>query len=133
MVLTKKQQLVLDFIKKFINSHGYSPSYREIMTGLEMRSIATVAEHVNNLVAKGYLAKKDGSARSLEPVTPSALRIGSEGGIAGTVPANKIDIAATASGDVQYLFRRKLAEYENNPAATAILKEAIDLLGIKLF
>lgn len=63
---TKKQAELLDFISQFIAEHGYGPSYREIMSGLDYSSVATVAVHVNNLVANGQLIKKDRSARSLE-------------------------------------------------------------------
>ncbi len=65
---TKKQKLLLDYITDFINQHGYSPSYREIKTGLNYNSVATVALHINSLVARGHLIKRDHSARSLEPV-----------------------------------------------------------------
>jgi SOS-response transcriptional repressor LexA len=65
---TKKQKTLLDFIETFINEHGYSPSYREIMLGLNYKSVATVALHVNSLIKRGHLRKRDHSARSLEPV-----------------------------------------------------------------
>lgn len=65
---TKKQRELLDFIARFIEEHGYSPSYREIMTGLNYTSVATVAVHVNNLIRRGHLRKRDRSARSLEVV-----------------------------------------------------------------
>ena len=65
---TKKQKELLDFIAAFIAEHGYSPSYREIMTGLNYSSVATVALHVNNLIKRGHLRKRDRSARSLEIV-----------------------------------------------------------------
>lgn len=63
---TKKQHELLGFIEKFIAEKGYGPSYREIMIGCNYTSVATVALHVNNLVKKGLLIKKDRSARSLE-------------------------------------------------------------------
>lgn len=63
---TKKQKELLAFIEKFISEHGYSPSYREIMTGLNYTSVATVSLHVNNLIKRGHLRKRDHSARSLE-------------------------------------------------------------------
>lgn len=63
---TKKQQELLEFIEQFIAEHGYSPSYREIMTGCSYTSVATVALHVNNLIARGHVIKRDKSARSLE-------------------------------------------------------------------
>lgn len=49
--------------------HGYGPSYREIMMAQGYRSVATVAEHINNLIARGHLRKRDRSARSLEVVS----------------------------------------------------------------
>jgi hypothetical protein len=67
---TKKQKELLGFIENFINEHGYSPSYREIMSGLNYTSVATVSLHVNNLIARGHLRKRDRSARSLEVVAP---------------------------------------------------------------
>ncbi len=68
---TKKQRELLTFIENFIGEHGYSPSYREIMSGLRYTSVATVALHVNNLIKRGHLRKRDHSARSLEVVAPS--------------------------------------------------------------
>src|SRR5205085_11890925 len=68
---TKKQRELLTFIESFINEHGYSPSYREIMTGLNYTSVATVALHVNNLIKRGHIQKRDNAARSLEVVTHS--------------------------------------------------------------
>jgi repressor LexA len=65
---TKKQYELLAYIKLFTAKHGYSPSYREIMTGLDYTSVATVALHVNSLIKRGHLKKRDRSARSLEVV-----------------------------------------------------------------
>jgi SOS-response transcriptional repressor LexA len=68
---TKKQKELLTFIEEFINVRGYSPSYREIMQGLNYTSVATVALHVGNLIKRGHLQKRDRSARSLEVVKPA--------------------------------------------------------------
>lgn len=65
---TKKQRELLTFIESFIEEHGYSPSYREIMAGQGYSSVATVALHVNSLIARGHIKKRDNSARSLEVV-----------------------------------------------------------------
>lgn len=66
MKLTKKQLAVLEFIENFEEEKGYSPSYREIVMGLGLSSVSAVAEHIDNLVAKGVLKKNPGEARSLE-------------------------------------------------------------------
>lgn len=68
---TKKQRELLTFIETFIAEHGYGPSYREIMRGCNYTSVATVAAHVNNLIVRGHLTKRDRSARSLEVVKGS--------------------------------------------------------------
>lgn len=82
---TKKQRELLTFIEAFIGEHGYSPSYREIMNGLSYTSVATVALHVNNLIKRGHLRKRDHSARSLElveqpaaPIKTNAIKPGEE-------------------------------------------------------
>ncbi len=64
--LTKKQLAVLDFLQDFTEEKGYSPSYREIMSGLGLSSVSAVAEHIDNLISKGVLKKVPGAARSLE-------------------------------------------------------------------
>lgn len=70
---TKKQQQLLGFIQEFIAEHGYSPSYREIMNGLNYNSVATVALHINSLIKRGHLQKRDHSARSLEVVKGAGI------------------------------------------------------------
>lgn len=71
---SKKQRELLSFIDTFIKSHGYGPSYREVMQSLDYRSVSTVAKHIDNLVKKGHLIKRDGSARSLEVVGGSEVK-----------------------------------------------------------
>lgn len=66
---SKKQRELLSFVDGFIQGHGYGPSYREIMRALGYKSVSTVAIHIDGLIAKGYLNKRDHSARSLEVVS----------------------------------------------------------------
>lgn len=71
---SKKQRELLVFIEGFIKGNGYGPSYREIMRALDYKSVSTVAVHVDGLIARGLLRKKDNSARSLEIVVNSATQ-----------------------------------------------------------
>jgi len=66
---TKRQRELLNFVDGFIQGHGFGPSYREIMRALGYKSVSTVAIHIEGLITKGYLRKRDNSARSLEVVT----------------------------------------------------------------
>lgn len=66
-MLTPKQKQILDFIEKFTKDNDYAPSYREIAENFGFSSVATVAEHVENLKIKGYLTNDEGY-RSLRVV-----------------------------------------------------------------
>jgi len=66
---SKRQRELLSFVDTFIQGHGYGPSYREVMKALGYKSVSTVAVHIDGLITKGYLRKRDNSARSLEVIT----------------------------------------------------------------
>ena len=65
---SKKQRELLSFIDGFIKGNGYGPSYREVMRALDYKSVSTVATHIDGLITKGFLIKRDHSARSLEVI-----------------------------------------------------------------
>jgi SOS-response transcriptional repressor LexA len=67
---TRAQKALLDYVASFITENGYSPSYREIQAGMNYGSLASVATHVDSLVKRGHLIKRDKSARSLELTRP---------------------------------------------------------------
>lgn len=83
---TKKQRDLLTFIEQFIAEHGYSPSYREIMNGLNYTSVATVSLHINSLIRRGHLMKRDRSARSLEVVKHGTTAAAAPAPTAGPKP-----------------------------------------------
>ena len=120
---TKKQRELLNFIDGFIKGYGYGPSYREVMRALDYKSVSTVATHVNGLIARGWLVKKDNSARSLEVVMPHE---GEEIRPASMVAKPTI----TAEKEI----RDKLEELKNEGLESRaheiqVLQEALELLG----
>ena len=66
MAVTKRQKDVLDFISRFVEDNGYSPSYEEIARGLNLASLATVHKHISTLEAKQYLKRGFNQSRSLD-------------------------------------------------------------------
>lgn len=68
---TKKQRELLNYLAEFIEANNYAPSYREVMKALNYKSVSTIANHIDSLITKGYLSKRDNSARSLEIVSLS--------------------------------------------------------------
>ena len=65
--LTKKQKHILDYVESFLKKHGYAPSYREIAKHFKLSSVATVAQHIKALEAKGLILKNENEARSILP------------------------------------------------------------------
>src|SRR5580704_19652509 len=108
---TKKQRELLSFIETFIGEHGYSPSYREIMNGLNYTSVATVSLHVNNLIRRGHLRKRNHSARSLEVVTAGAEP--------GKIATNQI-----APGEEKWLVEKVEHAFQQLEMLGAELKDA---------
>lgn len=72
MALTRRQKDLLDYLATFIEKHGYSPSYEEIASGMDLTSLATVHKHIHSLETKGYLKRGFNQSRSLE-ISPKFL------------------------------------------------------------
>lgn len=66
--LTKRQEDVLKYIKKYIAKHGFPPTTREIGEALGLTSPATVHTHIKKLVQKGYLRTTKSKFRTIEVV-----------------------------------------------------------------
>lgn len=54
---TKRQREVLDFITRYIEKHGYEPSYQQIARHLGVRSKAGIAKHIAALEQQGLLTR----------------------------------------------------------------------------
>nr|WP_313022868.1 hypothetical protein [Brucella intermedia] len=61
--LTPKQKEALDFIKGYIATNGYGPSYDEIRIGLGFSSRTSGHRLVHSLVKRGAIEKPAGLAR----------------------------------------------------------------------
>jgi repressor LexA len=69
---TRKQQRILDFILKWKQSAGNSPTFQEIADHFRFRSLNSVTKHLRLLKQKGLLACDSGKARSLQITSPLA-------------------------------------------------------------
>ncbi len=64
--LTKRQQEIFDFIKKYSASHGYPPTVRDIGKAVGLASSSTVHAHLSNLEKVGLLRRDPSKPRALE-------------------------------------------------------------------
>ena len=55
---TRRQKEVFDYIKEYVERHGYEPSYQLIARKLGVRSKAGIARHIEALEAQGLLSRK---------------------------------------------------------------------------
>ena len=108
---TKKQTLLLEYIADFSQANNYSPSYREIMHALGLKSVSAVAEHIDNCVAAGFLNKIPNTPRSLEVIAPKTYE-------------ETIELFRTRI--------RELKAVESREKDIATLRSAAKILGIKV-
>ena len=76
--LTKRQNEILTYIKKYMVSHGYPPTIREIGADLGVSSPATIHAHLANLESKGFIKKEDTKNRAIELLVENEYAIKDE-------------------------------------------------------
>jgi len=75
---TQRQKEILDYITRFLERHGYEPSYAQIARHFGVKSRATIAKHIAALERRGLLTREheDGSfglTVKIEDTTSEAL------------------------------------------------------------
>src|SRR4051794_11522249 len=66
MDLTKRQQEIFDFIKRYSAQYGYPPTVRDIGKAVGLASSSTVHAHLANLEKVGLLRRDPSKPRALE-------------------------------------------------------------------
>jgi repressor LexA len=66
MDLTKRQQEIFDFIKRYSAGHGYPPTVRDIGKAVGLASSSTVHAHLANLEKLGLLRRDPSNPRAIE-------------------------------------------------------------------
>ena len=64
--LTKRQQEIFEFIKRYAAKYGYPPTVREIGKAVGLASSSTVHAHLANLERYGLLKRNPAKPRALE-------------------------------------------------------------------
>ena len=65
MDLTKRQQEIFDFIKRYSSAHGYPPTVRDIGKAVGLASSSTVHAHLANLEKLGLLRRDPSKPRAI--------------------------------------------------------------------
>ena len=63
--LTEAQQQLFDWLLEYIRQHRHSPSIRQMMQAMELKSPAPIQSRLEHLRAKGYISWTEGKARTI--------------------------------------------------------------------
>ena len=72
--LTKRQQEIFEFIKRYSSQHGYPPTVRDIGKAIGLTSSSTVHTHLANLEKIGLLRRDPSKPRALELLVDQARK-----------------------------------------------------------
>ncbi|MGZ6693570.1 MAG: LexA family protein, partial [Solirubrobacteraceae bacterium] len=72
MDLTKRQQEIFDFIKRYSAKYGYPPTVRDIGKAVGLASSSTVHAHLANLEKIGLLRRDPSKPRAIEMLDRAA-------------------------------------------------------------
>ena len=64
--LTPAQKQLYDWLSDFINTNHHSPSIRQMMQAMGLRSPAPIQSRLKHLQEKGWITWKEGQARTLQ-------------------------------------------------------------------
>jgi repressor LexA len=70
--LTKRQQEIFDFVKRYVGERGYPPTVRDIGKAIGLTSSSTVHAHLANLEKLGVLRRDPTKPRAIEVLVGKA-------------------------------------------------------------
>ena len=89
-LLTPAQQQLYDWLAEFIGTHHHSPSIRQMMQAMGLKSPAPIQSRLRHLQEKGWITWQEGQARTLQLV----------GGLVSGIPV----LGAVAAGGLVETF-----------------------------
>jgi repressor LexA len=79
--LTKRQQEIFDFVRKYAGEHGYPPTVRDIGKAIGLTSSSTVHAHLSNLEKLGLLRRDPTKPRAIEVLKDKAKEVVAPAGL----------------------------------------------------
>lgn len=109
MDLTKRQQEIFDFIKRYSAKYGYPPTVRDIGKAVGLASSSTVHAHLANLERIGLLRRDPTKPRAIELLDRAAA------GVRGFVKPGLPLVGQVAAGQ-PVLAEENIEDYIQTPA-----------------
>jgi repressor LexA len=108
--LTKRQQEIFDFIKKYSAKYGYPPTVRDIGKAVGLASSSTVHAHLANLEKIGLLRRDPSKPRALELLDRAAE------GVKSLVQPNGLPLVGHVAAGQPVLAEENIEDYVDVPA-----------------
>jgi repressor LexA len=106
MDLTKRQKEIFDFVRRYLNKHGYPPTVREIGKAVGLHSSSTVHAHLANLEKIGLLRRDPSKPRAIELLVDKAKR---------AVRGNAVPLVGSVAAGEPILAEENIEEYLDVP------------------
>jgi repressor LexA len=111
MNLTKRQQEIFDFIKRYQERYGYPPTVRDIGKAVGLASSSTVHQHLANLERLGLLRRDPSKPRAIELLDRAV------GEVRRFVRPERLPLLGTVAAGQPVLAEENIEEYVAVPAA----------------
>jgi repressor LexA len=105
--LTKRQQEIFDFVRRYAGDHGYPPTVRDIGKAIGLTSSSTVHAHLANLEKLGVLRR--------DPTKPRAIEVLVDRAKAAVAPSGLPLVGQVAAGQ-PVLADENIEEYVEVPS-----------------
>ena len=104
--LTEAQLELFEWIKNYIKEFHHSPSIRQMMQGMHLKSPAPIQSRLKHLQEKGFISWQEGKARTLQLVEDIFVGVPIMGSVAaGGLIETFTDINETL--DISNIFQKK--------------------------
>jgi repressor LexA len=109
MDLTKRQQEIFDFIRKYSAKYGYPPTVRDIGKAVGLASSSTVHAHLANLEKIGLLRRDPSKPRAIELLDRAVESV------RGIVRAEGLPLVGSVAAGNPVLAEENVEEYVSVP------------------
>jgi repressor LexA len=109
MDLTKRQQEIFDFIRKYSAKYGYPPTVRDIGKAVGLASSSTVHAHLANLEKIGLLRRDPSKPRAIELLDRAVESV------RGIVRAERLPLLGSVAAGQPILAEENIEDYVSIP------------------
>jgi len=117
MDLTKRQQEIFDFIKRYSAKYGYPPTVRDIGKAVGLASSSTVHAHLSNLEKLGLLRRDPSKPRAIEMLDRVGDTVADAVENVRSLVRPGLPVVGSVAAGQPILAEENIEEYVNVPAA----------------